>query len=934
MLTNDSLLKRCCATIILILSVCAHLQAQELNYPAVKLLQQGQYKEAAQVILPLYDQQGMDFLTNYAMYKLHSAPQYENYNIRKAYQYLVYSHTLYHAQGPKWQKKMVKKGFTETLFAMDIEEVVFAALQETQKVHTEKAYQDFIDYFKRANPRHIQTATQARNTIAWTTAQQTHTVASYTRFIHTYPDAPQADMAIQIRDSLAYYQALQKQNVQELRNFISSYPTAKYVTQAWNQIYQMEYQRAEQINTLVAYYQYAMDYTKSPLRQQAMDKARQLLPQPGDVQAYMIYLKLHRQESNTVKQIRQELYVQARKSLSIELLDFGINYFTSPLQDSCRWLMHHIYASQKDLRELRKFYNKYNHPSFDKQRQHDEALLRMYNDYKAGRQLPENFIRMAAPYYAAYQALIQLIKDDIKQHNWEKAIQVAEKYETRFAGNYAYKELLKTLRAPYDQSIIAIPFDSTINTPHAMQYSVIVGANDSIMYFTGRNRKDNLGQEDVYMSKRTQQGWQTAQLVKGINTANGYESPMALSVDGTTLLLFKNGGMCVTNKSTKGWTTPTPLPDELNNAKWQSDAMITSDGKAMLFAASKKNLSEYQQSNNVYEASNIFVSLMDSNGVWSEPIDLGPTINTPFCDRSPVLHPDMKTLYFCSEGHGTLGDLDVFKSTRIYEDSWTDWTTPVNIGKEINSVDLDCWYRISTDGKKAYFSKTTDKDSKLYTTIIPKNMQPDPVVTIAGRVVDMENKPVGTTIRWENLQTHATIGQIHSDPIDGAFFIVLPQGKNYGYFIDDKRYFPYADHIDLRNSQQSKQIYRNIQVETIERMKHLGTAVRLNNQFFDTNKAILLPASIAELNRVYALISQIDSHIEISGHTDNVGNDQSNQILSQKRAQAVSDYLVQLGIDPSRITIVGYGETKPVADNNTEEGRQLNRRVEIRFLNE
>ena len=180
----------------------------------------------------------------------------------------------------------------------------------------------------------------------------------------------------------------------------------------------------------------------------------------------------------------------------------------------------------------------------------------------------------------------------------------------------------------------------------------------------------------------------------------------------------------------------------------------------------------------------------------------------------------------------------------------------------------------------------------------------------------------------------STIGQIHSDPIDGAFFIVLPQGKNYGYFIDDKRYFPYADHIDLRNSQQSKQIYRNIQVETIERMKHLGTAVRLNNQFFDTNKAILLPASIAELNRVYALISQIDSHIEISGHTDNVGNDQSNQILSQKRAQAVSDYLVQLGIDPSRITIVGYGETKPVADNNTEEGRQLNRRVEIRFLNE
>ncbi|MBP5659534.1 MAG: OmpA family protein [Paludibacteraceae bacterium] len=292
----------------------------------------------------------------------------------------------------------------------------------------------------------------------------------------------------------------------------------------------------------------------------------------------------------------------------------------------------------------------------------------------------------------------------------------------------------------------------------------------------------------------------------------------------------------------------------------------------------------------------------------------------------------MKTLYFCSEGHSSMGGTDVFVSKRLSERSWTEWSEPVNMGKAVNSAGNECWYKISTDGSLAYFSKRENKQNDIYQLSIPEHLRPQPVATISGRVVDSNGNPVVTVIRWENLETQRFVGHTRTNPEDGQFFIALPEGKNYGYYIYNEKLFPVSDNIDLRKSDQFISVENNITVTTIKEMIENETPIALNNLFFDTGKWFLLPASISELNRVATIIRQQGIPVEISGHTDDVGDDESNRILSERRANAVRDYLLKAGIDSKLLTAHGYGESRPVATNKTPEGRQKNRRVELKFI--
>lgn len=451
-------------------------------------------------------------------------------------------------------------------------------------------------------------------------------------------------------------------------------------------------------------------------------------------------------------------------------------------------------------------------------------------------------------------------------------------------------------------------------------------ADGNALYFTGKYRDDNMGREDIFVSRKDKKGnWQKAELVPDVNTYYGNESPEAVSTDGTLMIYFKNGQLVISEKTATGWSDPVYLPKEINCSDWQADAMITSDGNAMFFAAKKKIDSELK------ESINIFVSELNEEGEWSEPIDIGPVINTPGMDRSPFLHPDMKTLYFCSDRHSTLGGLDVFMSTRLSDDSWTEWSEPVNLGKEINSTENDCWYRISTDGAKAVFSKRQDDNEDIYWLSLPDHMRPDRVATISGKLLDKKQQPVVAEIKWEDLQTHEYIGHSKTDPADGSFFIVLPMGRIYGYYVDNDDYFPVSDNIDLRTSDQAVEIKEDISVASFQQMIEEEIPAPVNNLFFDIDKADLLPYSIPELRRVAAIIKKNNLNVEIAGHTDSTGTAEHNMDLSRRRATSVRNFLIKEGCKADKMTIVGHGSTMPVASNETEEGRRKNRRVEITF---
>ena len=183
---------------------------------------------------------------------------------------------------------------------------------------------------------------------------------------------------------------------------------------------------------------------------------------------------------------------------------------------------------------------------------------------------------------------------------------------------------MKVLEAPVDKDVKVVSIGNSINSATGQEFAPFISADDKSLYFTGRYRKDSLGGEDIYVSRKDAKGrWGKAHIISEINTERGNESLEAISADGTTMLLFKNGFIYSSEKTADGWSMPVKLSDNINISTWQADVMITSDGQAMLFAAVSKIKSE------VVASTNIFVSVLDSKGNWGKPIDLGPVINTP-----------------------------------------------------------------------------------------------------------------------------------------------------------------------------------------------------------------------------------------------------------------------------------------------------------------
>ena len=332
--------------------------------------------------------------------------------------------------------------------------------------------------------------------------------------------------------------------------------------------------------------------------------------------------------------------------------------------------------------------------------------------------------------------------------------------------------------------------------------------------------------------------------------------------------------------------------------------------------------------------SDLYISTKMVNGIWSDPVKLSDEINTIYTERSPFLHPDMKTLYFSSDGHGGLGKLDVFVSKRLSDTCWNCWSEPVNLGKEINSPNSDWGYKISTDGLYAYFSKDSKTKSRedIYKIMLPSHLRPDYVAKIEGELKNSKNEPIATTIRWEDLEADRVIGIAKTDPRDGSYFIALPLGKNYGYFVEDTSYFPISNNLDLRNVTSQIEVNNDIKVITFDEMINQGIAVSMNNLFFDFGKYDLLPPSFPELKRIAKIVNHYHLKVGIYGHTDNVGDENSNLLLSNKRAMAVKDYLISLGCNGELLITDGFGETLPTNPNDTEENRSKNRRVELQLI--
>jgi outer membrane protein OmpA-like peptidoglycan-associated protein len=436
---------------------------------------------------------------------------------------------------------------------------------------------------------------------------------------------------------------------------------------------------------------------------------------------------------------------------------------------------------------------------------------------------------------------------------------------------------------------------------------------------------------------------------------------LGVSADETKLTLFGNypgsfgrGDIFYTDKGKNCWSEPRPYPAPINSENFESDGMLPADGRTLLFISDRPgNIGAFRPKETLFHGgyagnTDIYVYIQTPDGK-QDLVNLGDTINTPFGEYSPFLHPDGKTLYFSSEGHYGLGGLDVFVARRQSE-SWTDWSEPVNLGKEINSPYNDWGFQITTEGDLAYYATAEKKSgcwegdiatpktgcgpSDIYSTELPAAARPAVAVAVFGKVTDPDMKPLEAKILWNDLTLNKSAGEAKSDPDTGDYFIVLPAGHQYGYSAEKEGYMGASKTLDFTHITNYTEYEHDIILYPLGTLVKDQIALRLNNIFFDFDKSVLRPESSLELDRwVEVFAKKGDLKAEIHGHTCWIGPDEYNQKLSERRATAVINYLVKNGVDRSRLTMKGFGETKPAAANETQKGREQNRRVEILFTN-
>lgn len=403
----------------------------------------------------------------------------------------------------------------------------------------------------------------------------------------------------------------------------------------------------------------------------------------------------------------------------------------------------------------------------------------------------------------------------------------------------------------------------------------------------------------------------------------------AISADNNMLLFCRLDGFQIRKKDKTGWTQPEYLNVRFKNESKNMEGNLSPDAKALLFTA-KLKLNLYYSPDVENKEKDIYVTRQDQKGIWSEPINLGHQINTAGDEISPFLAADGRTLYFASNGRAGYGSYDIYMSKRN-GDSWTDWSEPVNLGPEINTGGFDAYYTLSAAADYAYM--VSDRNSlgasDLVKIKLPDAIKPDPVILVLGHTLNARTKaPVQADILFEDLSTQKEIGEAISDPKTGSYRIALTKGKNYGIRAEAKGYLSVNENLELASVIRYAEIQKDLLLVPIE----VGESILLNNIFFEQGKPILKPQSYPELDRlVQIMMDNPTIKIELSGYTDNVGNKEALMTLSENRVQAVKTYLEKKGIKKDRISGRGYGSAQPIAPNDTNENRQRNRRVEFKI---
>ena len=508
----------------------------------------------------------------------------------------------------------------------------------------------------------------------------------------------------------------------------------------------------------------------------------------------------------------------------------------------------------------------------------------------------------------------------------------------RADGRVQRAEIAATLAArpvPYSAS----PLSGGVNTTEHLEYFPSLSADGSYLIFTRRVGRQN---EDFYRSEKQEDGsWSVAVPLEGVNTEFN-EGAQTISADGNLLVFTAcerpvNEGSCDLYYSERvpegGWTPARSVGRGINTTADESQPSLSADGNLLFFSSNRAG---------GQGGKDLYVSAHLPDGEWSVPSNLGPTVNTPGNEQYPFWAADGRSLYFTSDHHPGLGGEDLFRTDITPQNTWS---APVNLGFPINTADDETNLFIGLDGKTAYFSKrfvqpgTGYSDVDIYSFQLPQNLRPAPATYLEATVVDAKTgAPLKATVRLSTVSGKAPATSLMTDET-GQFLTVLPSGEDYALTVEQPGYLYFSERFTLTGDLVPEEPFRyRIELQPVEDAVVAGGtepdgSVVFRNVLFESGSATLLPVSGQELDLLVSVLATNPGlRVTIAGHTDDVGEEDDNQRLSEARAAAVAAYLTGQGIAADRIETVGYGESRPVADNATPEGRAENRRTTFKLL--
>lgn len=482
-----------------------------------------------------------------------------------------------------------------------------------------------------------------------------------------------------------------------------------------------------------------------------------------------------------------------------------------------------------------------------------------------------------------------------------------------------------------------VPFDPedlgpAVNTADD-EYWPTLTADEQTLIFTRQTRVDPLKpglpgnlREDFYISHYDGGRWSVARNIGPPLNSELNEGAPSLTADGRVIFFTACGredgfGSCdiyFAGRSGDKWGRPVNLGAPVNTYAWEAQPSISPDGTTLYFTSNRSGGQGKMD---------IWYSTMNEEGRWGIPVNLGEVINTENNEMSPFIHVDNQTLYFSSDGHTGMGGYDLFVTRRGEDGSWSE---PENLGYPLNTHYDETGLIVNARGDRGYFSsdRMSGEVRDIYTFDLYPGARPLEVSYMKGIVFDVYTKiRLHASFELIDLATAETVVTAFSDPGTGEFLVPITTGRDYALNVSAGGYLFYSDHFSLSGfAHQTDPFLKDVPLHPVRE----GEKTVLRNIFFEFDSYELKPESLVELEKLVEFMNHNPGiSIRINGHTDNTGLPGYNMELSEKRARAVAGFLAGSGIEGERIKYTGFGETMPVADNDTEEGRAENRRTEF-----